>query len=305
MVRPWVAVFTSFHNTPIFGRIWATVAALAVYGAIVVLVDQQFGIQITSVGAQFHGFLGLVLGTLLVFRTNTSYDRWWEGRKLWGQLINDSRNLAIKVQTCVRADQADKLRLGQWLSDFAFALKGHLRGGVRLADLPGFAAIEIEHEPRHVPAYIAGRIYEQFEEWRQNDQLGGFELLFLDQHAAALMNICGACERIQKSPISLSYRWFIRQSIAIYLLTLPWGLVASFGWWTDPAVAMLGYFMVGVEMIAEQIEDPFGVSEDDLMLDDLCRTIEQSVTEILSEPSLVPPLPSQALGFKTGGDASR
>jgi ion channel-forming bestrophin family protein len=214
------------------------------------------------------------------------------------------------VQTCVRADQADKLRLGQWLSDFAFALKGHLRGGVRLADLPGFAGIKIEQEPRHVPAYIAGRIYEQFEEWRQDDQLGGFELLFLDQHAAALMNVCGACERIQKSPISLSYRWFIRQSIAIYLLTLPWGLVETFGWWTDPAVAMLGYFMVGVEMIAEQIEDPFGDSEDDLMLDDLCQTIERSVREILSEQSLVPPVPSKSaqpttLGFASGAEGTK
>src|SRR5262249_10352450 len=95
--------------------------------------------------------------------------------------------------------------------------------------------------------------------------------------------------------ISVSYRWFIRQSIAIYLLTLPWGLVETFGWWTDPAVAMLAYFMVGVEMIAEQIEDPFGVSEDDLMLDDLCHTIERSVSEILSEQSLVPPLPPKPI----------
>jgi putative membrane protein len=301
MFRPWVAAFTSFHNTPIFGRIWAVVAALAVYGVVVILLDSHFDIPITSVGAQFHGILGLVLGTLLVFRTNTSYDRWWEGRKLWGQLINDSRNLAIKVQTCVRAAPEDKLRLGRWLSNFAYALKGHLRGGVKLAELPGFAEMKIEHEPPHVPAYVAGRIYEQFEEWRQGDQLGGFELLFLDQHAAQLMNICGACERIQKSPISVSYRWFIRQSIAIYLLTLPWGLVATFGWWTDPAVAMLGYFMVGVEMIAEQIEDPFGVSEDDLMLDDLCHSIERSVTEMLSEQSLVPPPPAKHIADFAAG----
>src|SRR5260221_2938451 len=96
------------------------------------------------------------------------------------------------------------------------------------------------------------------------------------------MNICGACARIQKSPISLSYRWFIRQTIAIYLLTLPWGLMRSFGWWTVPAVAMLGYFMIGVEVIAEQIEDPFGESEDDLMLEDLCETISKSVGDIMT-----------------------
>jgi putative membrane protein len=119
--------------------------------------------------------------------------------------------------------------------------------------------------------------------------VGGFELLFLDGHAASLMNICGACERIQKSPISASYRWFIRQTIAIYLLTLPWGLLEHFGWWTIPVSGMLAYFMIGVEMIAEEIEDPFGITEDDLMLDDLCQTIDRSVTEILSRPDASPP----------------
>jgi putative membrane protein len=286
MFRPWVAVLTSFHNTPIFGRIWVTVAAVAAYAGVILLIDHWVLRGIRTVGPEFHGFFGLILGTLLVFRTNTSYDRWWEGRKLWGQLVNDSRNLALKVQTCVRAETADKTRLGGWLRDFAVALKLHLRGGVRLTDLPSFA--DSTEKPPHVPAYITARIYEQFEAWRQNDQLGGFELLFLDQHASSLMNICGACERIQKSPISISYRWFIRQSIAIYLLTLPWGLIESFGLWTIPAVAMLGYFMIGVEIIAEVIEDPFGVDEDDLLLDDICRTIDRSVTGILADEELAP-----------------
>ena len=151
------------------------------------------------------------------------------------------------------------------------------------ADLPGFSAEPAAPEPQHVPAYIAARIYDQFEAWRQTDQLGGFELLFLDQHAASLMNICGACERIQKSPISLSYRWFIRQSIILYLMTLPFGLVDSFRWWTIVAVTILGYFMIGMEMIAENIEDPFGHDEDDIMLDDICHNIERSVRDILKE----------------------
>jgi putative membrane protein len=305
MVRPWVAVLTSFHNTPIFGRIWLTVAAMAIYATAVVAIDQFFLHGVQTVGPEIHGFLGLILGTLLVFRTNTSYDRWWEGRKLWGQLVNDSRNLAIKVQTCVRAAEADKRRLGQWLVDFAYALRDHLRGGAKLRDLKSFG--DVDEEPAHVPAYISGRIYDQFEAWRRDDKLGGFELLFLDQHASSLMNICGACERIQKSPISVSYRWFIRQLIGIYLITLPWGLIESLGWWTDPAVVMLAYFMIGVEMIAEEIEDPFGTSEDDLMLDDLCQTIERSVSGILADPLLAPdeltvPLP-RSIAARTDGES--
>ena len=299
MVRPWVAALTSFHNTPIFGRIWVTVAALTGYAVIAELIALYANIEVTAVGAQFQGFLGLVLGLLLAFRTNTSYERWWEGRRLWGQLVNDTRNLAIKVQTCVQAEPSDKQQLGRWLCDFAVALKEHLRGGVRLQDLPGFAAWT-GPQPQHVPAFLSAKIYQQFETWRRNEQLGGFELLFLDQHAASLMNVCGACERIQKSPISLSYRWFIRQSIAIYLLALPWGLVQTFGWWTIPTVAMLGYFMIGVEMIAESIEDPFGVDEDDIKLDDLCRTIERSVQEILAEPSLTAQTPLARIDSTNG-----
>src|SRR5262245_39997489 len=147
MVRPWVAVLTSFHNTPIFGRIWATVAATAVYTVVVVLIDHYVPIHVSEGAAAFHGLLGLVLGMLLVFRTNTSYDRWWEGRKLWGQLVNDTRNLAIKVQTCVRADAADKQRLGRWLYGFAVALKDHLRGRAKLSNVPGFA--DNPERPQH------------------------------------------------------------------------------------------------------------------------------------------------------------
>lgn len=279
MIKPWVTVLTSFHNTPIFGRIWLIVASLGVYSAAVLLVDSYYLNHVKTISSELHGVLGLILGLLLVFRTNTSYDRWWEGRKLWGQLVNDSRNLAIKVQTCVRAAAIEKHQLGNWLIDFAYALKGHLRGGIQLNKLPGFE--NATERPQHVPAYVAGRIYDQLERWRQANQLGGFELWFLDQHAGSLMVVCGACERIQKTPISISYRWYIRQSIAIYLITLPWGLLEVFGNWTIPAMVMLSYFMIGVELIAEEIEDPFGHGEDDLLLDDICHTIEKSVHEIM------------------------
>lgn len=288
MIRSWVGVLASFHLTPVFGRLWFGVIAISVYAALVVAFARLYLGPEQTFGAAYHGFLGLVLGLLLVFRTNTSYERWWEGRKLWGQLVNDSRNLAIKVRTCVCTTAAEKQQLGAWLVAFAFALKDHLRGGARLRDLPGFH--DAGSEPPHVPAYVSAQIYQQLETWRQANQLGGFELLFLDEHAAALMNICGACERIKKSPISPSYRWFIRQLIAVYLLTLPWGLLDSLGYWAVAAVGMLSYFMIGLELIAEEIEDPFGESEDDLMLDDRCATIQGSVTGILSADLQDPPL---------------
>jgi putative membrane protein len=95
------------------------------------------------------------------------------------------------------------------------------------------------------------------------------------------MDVCGGCERIRKTPIAASYRTFIRQSITIYLATLPWGVVDLLGWWTVGVAALVGYFMIGVEVLAEDVEEPFGTDDDDLDLDGICATIERSIREIV------------------------
>ena len=132
-----------------------------------------------------------------------------------------------------------------------------------------------------MPAWLVRSIYERFEDWRQRDLVGGFEMLFLDRQASALMDMCGGCERIRRTPLAKSYRWFVRQLISLYLFTLPWGLVEDFGVWTIPTVMLIGYFMIGIETIAADIEEPFGTDADDLRLDDLCRSIDTSVREIV------------------------
>lgn len=283
--RSWLMNLLSFRATPVFARVRIVVTGLGLYTLLCVLADDWSGGDLTNLKANAPALLGLVLGLLLVFRTNTAYDRWWEARKLWGSLINDSRNLAIKVTACVQADEQDKDQLGRWLIRFSFALKDHLRNQASLANYPEFAD---EMQPiQHVPSYISQRIYQRIEGWRQGEKLGGFELLFLDRHAAALMDICGACERIRNTRISASYRHFIRQSITVYLVSLPWGLIHDYGYWAVPAVMMAGYFMTGLELIAEDIEEPFGVSIDDIGLDSLCARISESVGEIMGiEPGV-------------------
>jgi putative membrane protein len=280
MVKPWLIALTQFHKAPIFGRISLAVGLLGAYAGVVFLVDLFELGELIKIHASFPALLGIVLSMLLVFRTNTAYDRWWEGRKLWGQLVNDSRNLAIKVQTSVPADEAEKQDLARYLIAFAYALKDHLRRGAKLQDLDTFQSHEAQ--PVHVPAWLVRGIYERLEDWRKRDLLDGFKLLFLDRQASGLMDICGGCERIRRTPLAKSYRWFVRQLISIYLIALPWGLIEDFGVWAVPTVILIGYFMIGTETIAADIEEPFGTDADDLRLDDLCRTIDVSVREIMT-----------------------
>lgn len=279
MVERPAEALNDFHRTALFARISAVVGFLGLYAAGVVLLDRFVLRDWLTLHSTLHSLLAIVLGGLLVFRTNTAYDRWWEGRKLWGQLVNDSRNLAIKVHACVQADRAEKFLLARRLISFGYALKAHLRDGVKLQELDGFH--DATEQPEHVPAFICSTIYQQLEAWRQANLLGRIELLFLDTHAASLMNICGACERIRKTPISKSWRFFIRQILAIYLLSLPWAFSEDMGFWTIPLIMFVGYFMIGMESIAEDIEQPFGLGEDDLKLDEICESIRKSVLEIV------------------------
>lgn len=277
---------TSFFNCPIIARLAVYMVLLGLYAAIVVIIDQWFLHDLLLIRSTIHTLLGLVLGGLLVFRTNTAYDRWWEGRKLWGQLVNDIRNLAIKVQSCVQAPLDEKQRFAKHLIAFPFALKDHLRGPIQLKDYPGFEGTTAN--PPHVPLAIAHSLYHELESWRRDRELGAIELLFLDQHAASLMNICGACERILKTPLSPSWRRFIRQSITIYLVTMPWGLVEDLSWFTIPTMMLVSYFMIGMETTAEDVEQPFGFDPDDLPLDDICAAIEKSVNQALPVAATTP-----------------
>lgn len=281
MLTRFAMYFRRHFRAPIMGRLWACVILVALYSLVVCVGDAWYFSEL-NIQPNLHALMGGVLGMLLVFRTNTAYDRWWEGRKLWGQLVNDSRNLTIKVRALVKVSHDDGHHLARLLVNFARALKEHLREGIRPKQLSVYR--NIQHEPQHVPAHVANLIREKIGDWKSKEQIDGFDDIVLDVHVRALMDICGACERIRKTPISRSYLAFIRQSIFLYLSTLPWGLVHDFTFWTIPAVTIIAYFMIGIELIAEQVEEPFGREEDDLELDVICQGIETTVMEIFTTP---------------------
>ncbi len=225
-----------------------------------------------------HAAFTLVLGWLLVFRTNSSYARWWEARKLWGGLVNISRNMAIKVADLCKArdDELSKFRIE--IVAFAFALKDHLREGATLQQLEGFE--DCTDQPSHVPAYLITRMYEEIGSWKANGFIDGDDLRVLDAESRQFLDICGGCERIRNTRVVRSYRTFARQCVGLYLITLPWGIADSFRWWTVPLTGIIAYFMLGLETVAEHVEEPFGHDEDDLDLDGLCETIKVSVQEV-------------------------
>ena len=231
---------------------------------------------------QLHTLLGFVISMLLVFRTNTAYDRWWEGRKQWGVLTNCSRNFVIKINAYI-SNKSDKDFFKEIIPIFAEALYKHLRKETTRLELDANPHPEIPDfdKTKHVPNQIINLIINKINCLYKAGDLTDAQLITLNTDLNEFLNICGACERIKNTPIPYSYSEFVKKFIFLYVITLPIGMSFNMGYLSVPIVVFVFYILASLELIAEEIEDPFGDDPNDLPIDLMSDKIEQNVDNIL------------------------
>lgn len=231
-----------------------------------------------------HSLLGIVLGLFLVFRTNSSYDRWWEGRKLWGSFVNNTRNLSHKLNAFLeKSDTENRRWFALMIPNLVFSVKEHLRGGVKLSELEATddEFLQNLNDVKHIPNRLSSMLYTRVNDLYKNKTISGDQLFLLDKELKEFSDILGACERIRNTPIPYSYSMYIKQFIFIYVVTLPMAFVTTSGYLTVPVVVLITFVLLSVELIAEEIEDPFGRDINDLPTDELAEKITDNVREIL------------------------
>ncbi|MBC7687965.1 MAG: hypothetical protein H7211_07285 [Aquabacterium sp.] len=233
-----------------------------------------------------HTLLGFAISMLLVFRTNTAYDRWWEGRKLWGALVNNSRNLAMKLAVMLpETDKEQRAFFRKIIPAYAYALHNHLRReDTRIALFEEDARHPIfQHidKDKHVPNQVSLLMYRHIQQLYKEQKLTGDQLIILNAELQSFTDICGACERIKNTPIPYSYSVFIKKFIFFYIMTLPFGYVFTLGYYVIPVVAFVFYVLASLELIAEEIEDPFGNDENDVPTDKIAMNIHKHVAELI------------------------
>ncbi|MGE0589766.1 MAG: bestrophin family protein [Cyclobacteriaceae bacterium] len=231
-----------------------------------------------------HSLVGIVLGLFLVFRTNSAYDRWWEGRKHWGLMVNNTRNLAHKLNAFLdKNDESNRKWFSIMIPNFVFSTKEHLRKGTKVEELE--AADDTFNDriktAKHIPNRISSMMYERVNDLYQTKKVTGEQLYILDKELKQFSDILGACERIKNTPIPYSYTMYIKKFIFIYILTLPFGFVTIAEYMTVPIVVLISYVLLSVELIAEEIEDPVGTDVNDLPTDELSVKIRDNVREII------------------------
>lgn len=231
---------------------------------------------------------GIALALFLGFRNNASYDRFWEGRKLWGALLNDTRSLARQTLSFTNFATGDKTAIPfvQLLISFTYALKHQLRGTSADDDLrkrlPA-SQFEVVANARFKPVIIMRLMAEWAQHLKQEGRIDSIQQVAIDQNLDKLSDIAGGCERIASTPIPYSYRVLLHRTVYIYCFLLPFGLVDSLSWFTPFIVTFIAYTFVALEAIADEIEEPFGMEANDLALNDMCRMIEATLMEMAGE----------------------
>ena len=236
----------------------------------------------------------IVLGLLLVFRTNTAYDRFWEGRKFWGMLINNVRNLARRIWVAIEEKDPQDIELKKsalrLLPAFAVAMKLHLRQEAvnpELEPLMSPAQYQKLKSMNNPPLEIAFWIEDYLHEQYERNCLDVYQLIGMKDLINSMIDVLGGCERILKTPIPLAYAIHLKQLLLLYCLALPFQMVNDLAWGTGPVVALISFTLFGIEEIGIEIENPFQHDTNDLPLDSICATMQRNIGDLISlSPSI-------------------
>lgn len=286
--KEWFILPFRFHQSDTLRRLFFWIVGVCAYSAFVAWLELEYW-QLGETSrirhiSLMHTLLGFVISFALVFRTNTAYERWWEGRKLWGALVNSSRNLAMKLSALLPADDPNRGYFRIMIPAYATALKNHLRSEdtrVELFDhLPDHVRQKLDVE-KHIPNQVAALMFRQVQELLHEKKITGEQLLFINTELQSFTDVCGGCERIKNTPIPYSYSVFIKKFIIVYVATLPFGYVFNLGYFVIPMVGFIFYVLASLELIAEEIEEPFGADENDLPLGRMAQSIRAHIHEII------------------------
>jgi len=288
--KEWFTFIFRFHKADTFRQLFPLMVGICFYSAVIAFLELEYW-ELSSNSylrnlTVMHTLLGFAISMLLVFRTNTAYDRWWEGRKLWGSLVNNSRNLAMKLNALLpEEEKIARSFFRKIIPAFAYSLHNHLHKEKTRTEL--FSDKEHEHifrhidHGKHIPNQVASLMFRHATQLYKDKKISGEELLFLNPELQSFTEICGACERIKNTPIPFSYSVFIKKFIFFYVMTLPFGFVFQLGFYVVPVVGFIFYVLASLELIAEEIEDPFGGDQNDVPTELLAENIQRQVIEII------------------------
>ena len=300
VVKPqqtWLNTLVSFRATALHdcgGRI----AFATAIGVMVALIENRYGVGVLDLTPVPFSLTGVAIGIFLGFRGKTAYDRFWEGRTLWGALVNNCRNGARQLLTLLHCPEPEReemralqVRSHYLLIAFANALRHHLRDSDPAGDLQAFLLpSDLEHlrDQRNVPLTIIQLLGQEFVKARRRGGLNDLHVPLVDNLLTDLTNIQGGCERIKNTPVPYTFGVLSHRTVAFFCFFLPFGIVDDVKAYTPFVTFFVAYAFFALDALGAEVEEPFGTDPHDLPLSALCRTIEINLRQLLNESEIPP-----------------
>lgn len=263
--------------------------------ALVVMVHHMAPQYLADVTPAPFTLFGIALSIFLGFRNNACYDRWWEGRKLWGQMIAEMRGIMREFQTLLPDDPSLRRRYAHRLVAFAHALRVQLRLANDVsahAWLPADEAAKLAVARSPADLILLAQSRELGGLLRDGEISDIIYRLFSDR-LQVLTDIQTACERLRSTPTPYTYTLLLHRTAWLFCLLLPFGMVGTLGLATPLLTTVMAYAFFGLDALGDELETPFGRSSNALPLDAMTRSIEILVGEALGDMEIPPVLQPQ------------
>ena len=280
--KSWLSLIFSLNKSDTIRILWKQLIFISSLATIIISLlhfltktHQELLSSYTKELTAIYSLIGFVMSLLLLFRTNGAYDRWWEGRKLWGAIVNDCRSAFLKI-SCRISSEEDKKELAELFRLYIHNAKNNLR-----ANKKNLVFEKYEDSTKdNSPVQVMKLIYTKLKELEKKGDLNQGDLIQIDVNLNGLIASLGGCQRIKNTPIPYSYSLFIKKFIFMYVITLPI-VFFHFDYWAVLITTFVFYALVSMEVLAEEIEDPFGYDDNDLPLDQICQIIEKDIKNIM------------------------
>lgn len=294
--KEWFTFLFRIHKYETFRQLLPLMVGVAIYSGLIAYVElhsffsPETKEQTKSISTIFS-ILGFTLSLMLAFRTNSAYDRWWEGRKLWGDLTNSTRGVTAHINAILdKNDLVNRRIIGAHIACFAYALRFHLKDEStdreifenELDENYLLNYRELFSSAAHQPMVIFKSLIDHIHQLNKQGLITPEQLYLLKPELNKLIDVCGACERIKSTPIPFSYAAFLKKFIFFYVMLFPviYGMHMSF--YIIPVTVFILYVLSSIELIAEEIEDPFSDSPNDLPTFKLAKGIAMGAKNMLS-----------------------
>jgi putative membrane protein len=294
--KEWFTFLFKIHQYETFRQLLPLMLGVSLYSGLVAFLEMHTFIspdikeQTKSISTIFS-ILGFTLSLMLAFRTNSAYDRWWEGRKLWGDLTNSSRGFASHINAILeKTDVQNRKIISSHIVCFAYALRFHLKG--ERTDREIFENELDEHfllnyrelfsSAQNQPLVIYKSLVEFIHQLNRSGKISIEQIYVVKQELNKFIDVLGACERIQSTPIPFSYAAFLKKFIFFYVMLFPLIYGIHMSYYIIPVTVFILYVLASIELIAEEIEDPFSDSPNDLPTFKLAKGIAMGAKNILS-----------------------